>query len=154
MTNDHTFDYSHITDQIIVGSDLCRGAVCPIHSEDFKRLGVCAELNLMAEKKETPPDDLDAYLWIPVVDKTAPTPDQLNLGTSFINEAVENGKTVYVHCHLGHGRSPTMVAAYFIRYKKMSPDEAIEAVRSRRSEVHLEDSQVEALKKYSKKFIK
>jgi protein-tyrosine phosphatase len=147
----HTFDYSRITDKIFIGSDLCKGSVCPIHGPEFKKLGVCVEVNLSAEKKETPPDDIDSYTWMPVVDGYAPTPDQLDMGTSIIDKAVTNDKTVYVHCRNGHGRSPTLVAAYLIKYKGMSVDEAIDYIAKKRPEIHIEKTQKKALEKLSKK---
>lgn len=147
----HLFDYSKISSNIYIGSDLCKGNICPIHSEEFKKLGVCVELNLSAEKKEVPPDEIDIYAWLPVVDGYPPNPDQLILGTSIINEAVENGNTVYVHCRNGHGRSPTMLAAYFVKYKNMSVDEAIKLLKDKRSEVHIENLQKKALNKFASK---
>jgi protein-tyrosine phosphatase len=141
----HNFDYSIIADKIYVGSDFCVGRECKLHSEEFNKMGVCVEINLAAEKKEIPPDDINMYAWLPVVDGYAPTMDQLNLGTSMINEAVEKGNTVYVHCKNGHGRSPTMVAAYLIRYKGLSVDEAIDLIVQKRPETHIEEVQRWAL---------
>lgn len=152
--DDHVFDYSKITDKIYIGSDLCKGRVCPAHSEEFKTLGVCVELNLSAEKKEIPPDDIDSYSWVPVVDGYAPSQDQLDIGTSIINQAVENGETVYVHCKNGHGRSPTMVAAYLIRYKNMKIDKAIDFIGKRRPEIHIENTQKKALNEFVRRWSK
>jgi protein-tyrosine phosphatase len=149
--HNHTFDYSKITENIYIGSDLCKGNYCPIHGEDFKKLGVCAEINLKAESKEVPPDDINIYAWLPVKNKHAPSPDQLVIGSSLINEAVENGNTIYVHCKFGHGRSPALVAAYFIRYKGMSVDEAIKFISNKRPEVHVENRQRKALIKFKKR---
>lgn len=150
----HEFDYSQIEDRIYIGSDLCKGNICPVHSEDFKRLGVCVEINLSAEKKETPPDNIDSYTWMPVVDGYPPNPAQLDMGTTIMDEAISNGKTVYIHCRNGHGRSPTLVAAYMIRYGGMSADEAERKIKENRSEIHIEDSQMEALRKFSTKWSK
>jgi protein-tyrosine phosphatase len=148
----HTFDFSQITEDIFIGSDLCKGGVCPIHSEQFKALGVCVELNLTAEKKEIPPDDMDLYAWLPVIDGYAPSIDQLDLGTSVISQAIESGKKVYVHCTNGHGRSPTMVAAYLIRFKNYSVKKAIDWIMQNRPEIHIENTQMKALKEFSKKW--
>ena len=150
----HRFDYSKITKNIYIGSDLCKGGVCPIHGEDFKRLGVCVEINLSAERKETPPDDIDSYTWMPVVDGYAPSPDQLDTGTTIMDQAIKNGKTVYVHCRNGHGRSPTMVAAYFIRYQNKSVEEAIGLVKQKRPEIHIENTQKKTLKTFKTKWSK
>ena len=147
----HILDYSQITDNVYIGSDLCKGGVCLIHSDEFKKLVVCVEINLSAEAKEYPPDDIDIYSWIPVVDGHAPTKNQLVIGTALINEAVENGKVAYVHCKNGHGRSPTLVAAYFIRYQNMGVNEAISLIKEKRPEVHIEKIQRKALEALSDK---
>lgn len=152
--DDHIFDYSKITDNIYIGSDLCKGSICPVHSQDFKRLGICVEINLSDERKEIPPDDIDSFTWMPVVDGYPPNPIQMDIGTQIINTTVEQGKTVYVHCKNGHGRSPTLVAAYFIRYKGYTVDKAIALVKERREESHIEENQKKALEEFAKEWSK
>ncbi len=150
--DDHIFDFSKITDQIYIGSDLCKGGICKIHAEEFKRLGVSFELNLSHEENELPPKDISlGYLWLPVVDGYAPTQEQFDIGTSAIHEAVKNGGVVYVHCKNGHARSPSMVVAYLTRYQGHTLEDALRLVKEKRSEVHIEPSQKEALRKFSKR---
>lgn len=144
----HVFDYSVITENIILGSDFCNGRGCKDHEEEFNKLSVTSEINLSAEKKENPPDDIESYMWIPIVDGHSPSMEQFDVGTAIINEAVENGRVIYVHCTNGHGRSPTMVAAYLIRYKKLSIDDAIDSIKQKRPEIHIEDTQKKSLNKY------
>lgn len=146
----HSTEYSKITEQIYIGSDLCRGPTCPVHTEEFKKLGVCGEINLEVEHPELPPKSIDVYLWIPTEDHRAPSGDQLMIGTAAMKQMVELGNTVYVHCKNGHGRSPTLVAAYLIRYEGKTVEEAIETVRVKRPEVHLEEGQVAALREFAK----
>lgn len=151
--DEHIFDFSKITDKIYIGSDLCRGGVCLIHREEFKKLGVKFELNLSQEENELPPKDLEVgYLWLPVADGYAPSQLQLCIGTAAIHEAVVNGKKVYVHCKNGHGRSPTVVAAYLIRYKDYSLEGALKLIKEKRPEVHIEETQYEALRLFSKRW--
>lgn len=150
----HVFDYSEITEQIYIGSDLCQGMVCPIHGPEFEALGILVEINLSVEKKETPPDGIDVYAWIPVPDGYAPSQEQMDMGTALIDAAVKGGKKVYVHCSNGHGRSPTLVAAYLIRYQGKSLDEATQFVKNKRPEVHIEDTQMEALRKFLERWSK
>jgi protein-tyrosine phosphatase len=47
---------------------------------------------------------------------------------------------------MGHGRSPTLVIAYFILHQRNSYSEAINRVIKQRPEIHLEEDQVKALK--------
>lgn len=145
-------EYSQITDLIYIGSDLCDGLVCPIHGKEFETMGIKGEINLEAERPETPPQNLNAYIWLPVADGMAPNLDQLLIGSNTINEMVQLGERIYVHCKNGHGRSPTMVAAYFIRYQQMSVDRAVTLIKSQRPEIHLEDTQLQALEDFSFKW--
>jgi protein-tyrosine phosphatase len=92
-----------------------------------------------------------SYTWIPVVDGHAPTKEQLDLGTAIINQAVKNEKKIYVHCKNGHGRSPTLVAAYLVKYKGFQVGQAVELIKKARPEVHIEDTQLKALMGFSKK---
>lgn len=152
--DEHLTDYSQITDLIFIGSDLCKGASCPVHGAEFEKLGILVEINLSVEKKEISPDGIDIYSWIPVANYKAPSATQFDIGTSIINEAVKHQKKVYVHCKNGHGRSPTMVMAYLIRFQGKLPNEAEEMVKEKRKEIHLEDEQREALVKYYEKLSK
>jgi len=142
-----TVEYSKITEQIYLGSDLCSPEVCKLHGPVFAQLGITTEISLTAELKDTP-TDMVTYCWIPVVDNMAPSVDQFDLGTQIINTVVNQGGKIYIHCRLGHGRSPTMLAAYFIRFKGLSDKQALEFVQKGRSEAHPTQVQLEALEKY------
>src|SRR3989304_9295906 len=147
----HIFDYSRITDKIIIGSDLCKGGVCLIHGEEFKKLGVQIEINLSQENNELPPKDIETYLWIPVVDGYSPTLGQLKIGTCLMDSAISQGKKVYVHCKNGHARSPTLVAAYLIKYQGMNVEDAINLINEKRPESHVEKNQKVTLEEFAKR---
>ena|SRR3990167_9441139 len=150
---DHQFDYSKITEQIYIGSDLCKGGVCKIHGEEFKALGVDVEINLSAERNELPPKELEvAYCWLPTVDCTAPSATQLDMGTAVMHEVIKDGRVVYVHCTNGHGRSPTMVAAYLIRFGRKPLGEALAQISQGRPEAHIEETQKAALEEFERKW--
>lgn len=148
----HVFDYSKIEEQVYIGSDLCKGGVCPIHGEEFKELGVLVEINLSAERNERPPEFIKSYTWLPVVDGYSPDQTQLDIGTSIINAAIEAGEVVYTHCKNGHGRSPTLVAAYLIRYKGMGVEDAGRFLEEKRPEIHIEEDQFKELEKFQKRW--
>jgi dual specificity MAP kinase phosphatase len=150
----HVFDYSKVSDQIFIGSDLCKAGVCLIHGEEFRALGVTVEINLSAENNELPPKDIESYTWLPVVDGYSPNQMQLEVGTSIMDTAIRDGKKIYVHCKNGHGRSPSLICAYFIRFGGMDLEEAISLVKKKRPEVHIEDTQRRELVEFSKKWSK
>lgn len=135
-------EFSNITDFLSVGTNMCCGA----HSEKLMQLGITADLDLEEDRQELPPH-VSAYLWLPVPDHAAPTQAQLALGSAFIGAVAQQGGRVFVHCRAGHGRSPTMAAAYFIT-RGMTTDEAITRVQQGRPEAHPEPPQVLALRQF------
>ena len=54
--------------------------------------------------------------------------DQFAAGVTLMENMTKRSKKVYVHCQYGHGRSPTLVAAYLISQGK-AVIEAIEAIK-------------------------
>lgn len=140
-THDNSIDYSHITDGIFVGTNQC----CKTHfDEALTRDGINADISLEKNRLDAP-FGVDFYAWIPVEDHNAPTPDQLELGVDVLNKLVKMKKKVYVHCKNGHGRAPTLVAAYLVK-KGKAPDEAIGLIKSKRPSIHLTDEQIKSLK--------
>ena len=139
-------EYDYITDGIYIGTNQC----CQTHfDEKLKKEGITADVSLEEDRLDAP-FGVDFYVWIPVKNHTPPTPDQLEFGVSTLKKFVQMGKKVYVHCKNGHGRAPTLVAAYLIS-KGKSPEEAEELVKSKRPTMHLEEVQREALQNFSAK---
>ena len=49
-----------------------------------------------------------------------------------INTSIQNKKPVLVHCYAGQQRSCALVACYLIKYKNMTPDNAINHIKQKR----------------------
>lgn len=146
MTNNHQhikggpLDYNYIADGIYVGTNQC----CALSLDEvLKKEGISADISLEDVRLDNP-FGVDMYAWIPTQDHEAPTRDQLDFGVAALKELVRQKRKVYVHCKNGHGRGPTLVAAYFIASGKTAAD-SIEAVRRARPVIHLEDAQRKAL---------
>ncbi|MBI2107088.1 dual specificity protein phosphatase family protein [Candidatus Woesearchaeota archaeon] len=141
------FEYSRITDYIYLGTNQC----CIKHSFARKliRNGIEADISLESENIDAP-FGAKYFLWLPVKDHTAPTQKQLLIGAKTLKGFIENKIKVYIHCKRGHGRSPTLVAAYFILQGKTAK-EAIEIIRERRPSIHLRGSQIKSLKNFEKR---
>lgn len=140
-----TLEYSYITNGIYIGTNQC----CQTHfDEKLKNEGVEADISLEAERVDTP-FGVQFYIWIPIKNHTAPTSEQLEFGVATLEKLVAMKKKVYVHCQNGHGRAPTMVAAYLIK-KGQNVDEAINFIKEKRSTIHLEEVQRNALVEFSK----
>lgn len=134
-------EFDYIDDGIYLGTNMC----CQVHfDERLKNEGITEDISLEEEQVDTP-FGVESYLWLPVIDHTPPNPDQMEYGVSSIEKLVKLGKKVYVHCKNGHGRSPTLVAAYLIRARGMTPDEAEDFIKKRRPSIHIEVEQKSAL---------
>ncbi|EIW58502.1 phosphatases II [Trametes versicolor FP-101664 SS1] len=77
-------------------------------------------------------------LHIPVEDSEyADLLQHLEVTSAFIKSALEDRRNiVLVHCAMGISRSPTVVCAYLVAHRGMSPHQALEYVVSRRAIVH------------------
>lgn len=138
-------DFSYISDGIYIGTNQC----CQTHFDEvLKKLGITADISLEEERLDAP-FGVDFYVWLPVRDYMPPTPDQLEFGVSALKKLVAMGKKVYVHCKQGHGRSPTLVAAYLIRQGK-SLKEAEAFLNSKRPPIHFGEAQRQGLKNFSR----
>ncbi|GMY36201.1 phosphatidylglycerophosphate phosphatase PTPMT2 [Fagus crenata] len=92
------------------------------------------------------------HLVIPTRDYLfAPSFVDITRAVDFIHQNASTGRTTYVHCKAGRGRSTTIVLCYLVRYKHMTPVDALEYVRSRRPRVLLAPSQWKAVQEYSKR---
>jgi len=138
----HTFfEYNKITPQIYLGTNSC----CETHfNKQLLQKGVTLDVSMEGEKMDRP-IGIKYYLWLPTRDHAAPDLKKLAMGVHVIREAVDAGEKVYVHCKNGHGRAPTMLAAYLIAEKGMTADKAVAYIKKRRPEIHLEPSQLKRL---------
>ncbi|OMO69558.1 hypothetical protein CCACVL1_19411 [Corchorus capsularis] len=89
------------------------------------------------------------HLVIPTRDYLfAPSFADICLAVDFIHENASLGKTTYVHCKAGRGRSTTIVLCYLVEHRHMTPDAAYEYVRSIRPRVLLASAQRQAVEDY------
>jgi len=110
------------------------------------KLGIEADISLEYERVDSP-FGVRYFIWIPTKDRTPPPQRQLFVGARMLKELVDNRIKTYVHCKHGHGRAPTLVAAYFV-LQGTPLREAIKRIRERRPAIHLERMQIRALKKF------
>lgn len=93
------------------------------------------------------------HLVIPTRDYLfAPSFVDISRAVDFIHENASCGRTTYVHCKAGRGRSTTIVLCYLVKYKNMTPADALEYVRSRRPRVLLARSQWKVVQEYGKRY--
>lgn len=73
----------------------------------------------------------DAH-WIPFHRDGKADPGKLDEAAAAINELLEKGDPVFVHCGAGTKRSPLAVAWYLHRYKGMTLDQAYDVIQEHR----------------------
>ena len=74
----------------------------------------------------------------------------LNLIVDELRQQIENGITCFVHCQYGISRSSTIVAAYLIKYKHYTAENAVEYLRSYRPQVSPKMNFMRLLQEYEK----
>lgn len=88
----------------------------------------------------------EAWLCLAVLDGFPPSPAQLEESARWIAEQLAEGRAVYVHCAVGHGRSAMAAAAWMLRAgHATTADEAVAALTQRRRWVSLTGWQRDAL---------
>ncbi|KAL1195195.1 Phosphatidylglycerophosphate phosphatase PTPMT2 [Cardamine amara subsp. amara] len=122
----------------------------------LKKLGVGGVITLNEPYETLVPSSLyNAYemehLVIPTRDYLfAPSIADITQAVNFIHKNALLGKTTYVHCKAGRGRSTTVVLCYLIEHKSMTVAEAFEHVRSIRPRVLLHPSQRKVVEEYNR----
>ncbi|MDO8522863.1 MAG: dual specificity protein phosphatase family protein [bacterium] len=136
------FDYDQITDEVFIGTNMC----CQFgFDKELLSKGVRADISL-EEIKIDAPAGVDYFLWLPAKNLEAPTEDKLAFGVQAVDFFIKRKIKVYIHCQNGHGRAPTLFAAYLVK-NGMSAEKALDYLKSKRPSVHLSESQLSALQK-------
>ncbi|CAJ1943288.1 unnamed protein product [Sphenostylis stenocarpa] len=126
----------------------------PIDVPHLKELGVRGVITLNESYETLVPTTLYYthginHLVIPTRDYYfAPSLHDIRRAVSFIHENALSGRTTYVHCKAGRGRSTTVVICYLVHHKMMTPDVAYDYVKSIRPRVLLASSQWKIVQEY------
>ena len=80
-----------------------------------------------------------------IVDRHPPTIEQMNALMKIISQAISKNEGILIHCQGGVGRTNCVLAAYLIKYKNMSPNEAMEVLERTQRKIILSPSQEKML---------
>lgn len=139
------FEYDRITPFVWIGTNQC----CTSHfSHTLRRLGIRSDVSLESERLDAA-YGVQYFLWLPVRDHAAPSQAQLRVGAHALQHLVESRVKTYVHCRNGHGRAPTLVAAYLILTEGCTVKDTIRRIALRRPDIHIEPAQRRALERFA-----
>ena len=111
--------WNEVTPQVWIGA-----LPTPEIARDATAAGVTAVLDLTVEFSEAEPFLKTRYLHLPVLDLTAPNPDQLAEAVHFIGQESARG-IVFVHCKAGYSRTAGAVGAWMLRAGRWGGPEAV-----------------------------
>ena len=92
-------------------------------------------------------------LWVPTIDFTPPTLDDIETAIDFIEDQAKNGGSVYVHCKAGRGRSATIAICWLIKILQIEPEDAQAKLQSIRPHVKKTLDQRQVVQDFYKKFV-
>ena len=140
------FDYTQITDEIFIGTNMC----CQFgFSKELLSKGVTADISLEKDRTDAP-EGVDYFLWLPTENDEPPKPKELEIGVTFLDFLIKNKIKTFIHCRSGHGRAPTLFAAYLVSQGK-KVQEAIDTISAKRPVIHIHKLQLQALNELEKK---
>lgn len=116
----------------------------------LKDKGITHILSVIDGMGQTYPDDF-TYMNLKAIDNQDCNLSQhFENSYQFINSAIDNSGKVYVHCICGVSRSVSVVIAYLIKEKKMSPEKALNQIKTIRQVANPNQGFREQLKLYAK----
>lgn len=123
-------DFSEITPGLFLGE-----VVSALNIEDLEEHGISAVVNCSTSARNCF-NELD-YFNVSVLDSgdvksVSQLASNLHPSAEFINEKLEGGQRVLVHCHRGLSRSPTIIAAFLMLFKNFTLEEALFKINQKR----------------------
>lgn len=145
--DDLPFGYSQITKYLYIGTNKCCAEKKFV--KELLKKGIRADISLERERIDSP-FGVKFYLWLPTQEHKPLSVEQLLAGGCFLKSLTDQKIKTYIHCEHGHSRSLTFVACFLILTQRMNIKEAINFVKEKRPQVHINPIQKKALEKFER----
>jgi len=126
--------WDHVDSNVIVGAYPFARDV-----QAMSRDGVSAVVNT-CEEYAGPVEQYSQFgieqLRIPTTDFTHPKLEDVQRAVEFVQEHVQRGGTVYIHCKAGRARSATVALCWLLKYRHMDLQEAQKHLLRSRSHIN------------------
>jgi atypical dual specificity phosphatase len=149
MVSDRPTNFSWVTEGKLAGSGL------PVTQDEFNWVLDKGIKSIVTVREVPLPSrwidgtNID-YLHLMVEDYGVPNMEVLDEAVNYIDNKIQSGKPVLVHCAAGKGRTGALLAAYMIKKENLSADQAIEKIRLMRPGSVQSVTQETALSMYEK----
>ena len=149
MVSDRPTNFSWVTEDKLAGSGL------PVTQDEFKWVLDKGIKSIVTVREVPLPSrwidgtDID-YLHLMVEDYGVPNMEVLDEAVNYIDNKIQSGKPVLVHCAAGKGRTGALLAAYMIKKENITAEQAIEKIRLMRPGSVQSVTQETALSMYEK----
>ena len=138
--------YDFIAPHVIVGAFPFRRDV-----EGLAGAGVDAGVNT-CEEYGGPAEEYKKFsieqFYMPTIDFTHPAFEDVCKAVEFIESYVEEGKTVYIHCKAGRGRSATVAICWLMKHFGLTANEAQALLLEKRPHVNARLTERPVVKRY------
>lgn len=132
-----------VDEQVLVGGALMFNDITRLRHQGVGAIvNLCAERSDKAQRLSTAEMD---YLWLPVIDARPPTVPQILQGLAWIEDCLYRGRTVYIHCASGMGRSVTLLACWYLYAHRMSVPQVLVFIKKRRPQTSLTRGQLQRI---------
>jgi atypical dual specificity phosphatase len=88
------------------------------------------------------------YLQVPICDFEEMNLDKVQICVAYIHWCIRKNKKIYIHCRVAVARSVLIVMAYLVKYQKLSSQDALSFVKSKRPQI--QNKHFELLQQYER----
>ncbi len=143
--------WDRIDPLVIVGAYPFAGDIEQLYSDE----GVRAVVNT-CEEYNGPVIEYEKHgieqLRIPTTDFTHPRISDVEVAVEFVQQHVEAGDAVYIHCKAGRARSATVAICWLIKYRNLSPQLAQEKLLEARPHINPRLTQRPVVQKFAEEW--